>query len=243
MHAAQPPAEPSCNARHHCFLSSRDNLCTVDKLAVLSVVFNNCTILFILYQERAWSAFWHYLALFLVILATHALSLHHLRTSREAYYRHKRQHFIIAHRLIRAGALIVGSWFIDPDTAAQPWIGLGMHHPSDQTPPTYIWNFVRQLILRTCVFFGVMYVFIFPASFYLQLALHLTCLPGFLMCGLATARVLQRPEYLGHTCGLYNAIEWMLPGPPYTHPEGARISCSPHAALVLTSTVRSWLLL
>lgn len=215
----------------------RDNLCAVDKLAIVPVLMNHFHLLWLFMQQGAWCAFWHLVAMVGVIGTCHVLTIHNLVKHKDRYYRN-RWRFIIVHRLIRAVAFYVGSSFLKLEKfAEEPFHGLlGLDQPQ---PLASLLAFVRPLVLRTGCMLGYGYVFMFPINFSLQLCLHIACLPGFLMNSADTAKILERPEYAGHVCAVYNGLEWLVPGLDYhTRSKADDAGCTPHASLVLAHTVR-----
>lgn len=197
---------------------------------------NNLQILWLLYQQGNWYSLWVFVAMDCVIAASHALSLYNLLKRKDFYYRN-RWRFIMLHRVIRAFAFYIGSSFMQPDDfVTEPFHGLlGLDQTRQMTSTL---SFVRTLVLRSGCMLGCGYVFIFPTNFSLTLGLHIACLPGFLRHGADTAKYLQRPEYWGHTCAVYNSLEGLVPGLDYhTHSKADDTGCNPHAPLVLAHTV------
>lgn len=211
---------------------TKKNLCTIDKLALVAVLVNNISFIYMYYHTGNAPNFWFYTGSCIIFMLSQCAAFVYQISDPDRYYRH-RIRIIVAQRLYRAVICLITAIVMEHDPfATQSMVQWGDHPPS-------AWQLIRPLFVRTGLLYAFMFMFTFPTKFVLQLPLHTALLPGFYYSIRTVNRILESPEFRDVSSFVYGRFEWLLPASDvFMRAEEAWERCSPLAGQVLVSTVR-----
>lgn len=220
---------------------TKDKLCAIDRMALLTVVINNVGICLLFKEEYPSVSKWYSLcALLFVVLQL--IALREMQTDKERYCSH-RTWYQLVQRLSRLLAFyafyVYMSCFAPIAVDAQSGMNFLVSNAHFVSHIREYVTLSKWLLIKTGFFIVSLPLVNFPVNFRLQLLLHSCALPCMLLSSLATGQRLRHSDLWHAACSSYEVLRRSTLVPCIQSSPGAECQCPDNAGVVLAVTVGS----